>query len=58
MKKGFTFVMTFLLVATLMSVALAAPQTKTELCLLRLEPYVDVVQDAGLYPSVYRFGTL
>lgn len=53
MKKGFAFVMIFVLVAALMSVALAAPQTKTDLCLLRLEPYVDIVQDAGLYPSVY-----
>lgn len=44
-----------LLVAALLSgVALAGPvQTKTELCLLRLTPYVSIVRDAGLYPSVY-----
>ena len=53
MKRAIAFAMTLVLVAALMSVALAGSQSNTELCLLRLEPYVDIVRDAGLYPSVY-----
>lgn len=40
-----------ILLTALSGVAFA--QTPTDLCLLRLTPYVDIVQDAGLYPSVY-----
>lgn len=53
MRRAIAFAMTLLLVAALMGVALAGQQSNTELCLLRLEPYVDIVRDAGLYPSVY-----
>lgn len=40
-----------LLLAALSGVAFASPQ-QTDQCLLRLTPYVDIVNDAGLYPSV------
>jgi len=42
-----------LLLAALTSVAFASPQqTPQDLCLLRLTPYMDIVRDAGLRPSV------
>ena len=41
-----------LLLAALSGVAFASPESQTDLCLLRLTPYVDIVNDAGLYPSV------
>ena len=40
-----------LLLAALSGVAFASPD-QTDQCLLRLTPYVDIVNDAGLYPSV------
>jgi N-acetylmuramoyl-L-alanine amidase len=48
MKRLPVFLFAFLLFAAPAS----AEQSKTDLCLLRLTPYVDVVQNAGLYPSV------
>ena len=53
MKKVNAFVMILVLMLALMSITSAASQSKTDLCLLRLEPFIDIVQNAGLYPSVY-----
>lgn len=50
MKK--LLLLVFLLLM-LTSSTVASTQTQTDLCLLRLTPYVDIVADAGLYPSVY-----
>ena len=42
-----------LILCLLPAVVLASTQSKTDLCLLRLTPYTSMVQDAGLYPSVF-----
>ena len=49
MKKAIAFVMTFVLVAALSGVAFASPESFIE----SLEPYLPIVQQAGLYPSVF-----
>ena len=45
------FIICLLILAALSGVAFASPD-QTDQCLLRLTPYVDIVNDAGLYPSV------
>ena len=49
MKKAISFVMTLVLLAALMGIAFASPESFIE----NLEPYLPIVQQAGLYPSVF-----